>query len=185
LRADLFDEELAKAMADSGCDSVCFGVESVDNEVLKKVKKGETIEQISKAVDIAKRYFKKVSGFFIIGLPGSTYQKDLKSIEWMVKKRITGIFSYYVPFDKQLEFDDMFYGVGAKPQSDEYPKHLQKRIYQMVEFMQGSTTSRNFLPRVWQTMALAWRFDKRNILSHFWMNTQRLINNFQGKKFEK
>ncbi len=185
LRADLFDEEQAKAMAGSGCDSVCFGIESVDLQVLENVKKGETIEQISRAVDIAKKYFRNVGGFFIIGLPGSTYEKDLKSIEWMIKKKITGIFSYYVPLDKQMEYDDMFYGTEAKPQSDEYSQSLQQKIYKMVEFMQGPTTSRNFLSRVWRMMALVWKFDRRNIFSHLAANTQRLVENLQSKKFKK
>jgi len=191
LRADLFDEEQAKAMADSGCDSVCFGVESVDPKVLKGVKKGESIEQISKAVDIANEYFINVGGFFIIGLPDSTYEKDLKSVEWMVKKRIMGIFSYYVPLDafdklsinseqgrrvdKQMEYDDMFYGVEAKPQSDEYPKHLQKRIYQMVEFMQGPTTLANFFPRTISILKLVWRFDPKNLPIHLIDNIRRVL----------
>lgn len=176
LRADLFDEEEAKAMADSGCDSVAFGVESVDTEVLRRVQKGETIEQIGKAIDIAKKYFKNVNGFFIIGLPGSTYEKDLKSVEWMVKKKITGVFSYYVPFDpERSRRDDMFYGTEAKPQSDVYPKHLQQKIYQMVEFMQGPTTMVNFIPRVVSTLRLVWMFDKNNLPLHLLDNIKRLI----------
>lgn len=175
LRADLFDKQQAKAMAASGCDSVAFGVESVDNKVLKKVRKGETIEQIEKAVDIAKHYFKNVNGFFIIGLPGSTYEKDLKGIEWMTKKQITGVFSYYVPFDKQVEYDDVFYGAEAKPQSDEYPKRLQKKLYQMVEFMQGPTTIANFAPRAVKTLNLAWQFDRKNLPSHAIDNLKRIL----------
>ncbi|MFZ5366053.1 MAG: B12-binding domain-containing radical SAM protein [Patescibacteria group bacterium] len=175
LRADLFDEEQAKAMASSGCDSVAFGVESVDPQVLQNVKKGETIEQIAKAVDIAEKYFKNINGFFILGLPGSSYEKDLRSVEWLVKKRIMGIFSYYVPLDKQMEYDDMFYGVQAIPQSDEYPKHLQKRIYKMVEFMQGPTTISNFLPRVIKTLSLVWQFDRKNFPSHIIDNFKRFL----------
>ncbi len=190
LRADLFDEDQAKAMAVSGCDSVAFGIESVVNRVLKKVKKGETIEQIEKALDIAKKYFRSVHGFFIIGLPGSSYETDLKGVELMVKKRITGTFSYYVPFDafdklsinseqsrrvdKQMEHDDMFYGERAKPQSDVYSQSLQKKIYEMIEFMQGPTTMTNFIPRAFKTLHLAWQFDKGNFHYHLIENLRRL-----------
>lgn len=162
LRADLFDEEQAKAMAGSGCDSVAFGVESIDNEVLKKVKKGETIQQIEKAVDIAKRYFRNITGFFIIGLPGSSYEKDLKAVEWMIKKQITGVFSYYVPFGKQIEYDDMFYGEKANPQSGEYSKRKQKEIYQMTSFMTTPTNAITFLPKSLGLLSLIYKFDKEN-----------------------
>lgn len=172
LRADLFDEDEAKAMASAGCDSVSFGVESSDPEVLNNIKKGETIEQIIRAIDISQKYFKNVNGFFILGLPGSTYEKDLKSIEWMIKKKITGVFSYYVPFQT---YDDMFYGVKARPQSKEYSLDKQKKIYQMVSFMQGSTTIVNFFPRVFKALNLAWRFDKENFSRHVVINFKRLF----------
>jgi radical SAM superfamily enzyme YgiQ (UPF0313 family) len=165
LRADLFDEDQAKAMSASGCDSVSFGIESVEPEVLSKIKKGETIEQINKAVEIAKKYFKRVNGFFIIGLPTSSYKKDLGSIQWMIKKQITGVFSYYVPFDKQAEYDDMFYGIRAKPQSEEYPKKEQQDIYQMVDLMRQSASWRNLFPKIFNLLYLIYRFDKENFLT--------------------
>lgn len=175
LRADLFDEEEAKAMAATGCVSVSFGVESVDPIVLKNIKKGETLEQLSKAIDIAKKYFKNVNGFFIIGLPGSSFKKDLKSVEWMVKKGITGVFSYYVPFDKQIKYDDVFFGELAKPQSNVYSKKQQQEVYKMTEFMKGSTTPLNLIPRVVRTLNLAWKFDRKNIPIHIRSNIKRFI----------
>lgn len=175
LRADLFDEEEAKAMADAGCISVSFGVESVDPQVLKNIKKGETIEQISEAIEIANKYFKIVNGFFILGLPGSTYKKDLKSVEWMVKKKITGVFSYHVPLDKQKGYDEMFYGESAKPQSDEYSKKDQEKLYKMTEFMKGETTIINFVPRIFKTLYLVWRFDKKNLPRHLMNNFKKII----------
>lgn len=174
LRADLFDEKQAKAMAQAGCDTVAFGVESASNEVLDRIKKGEKIEQIEKAVKIAKKYFKSVHGFFILGLPGSSYEKDLQSIEWMFKKRITGTFSYYVP-NATGSSDEMFFGTQAKPQSEIYPKRLQKELYEMIEFMQGETTVSNFLPRTFKTFNLVWRFDKGNLPLHLIENLKRFI----------
>ena len=131
----MFDEDIAKAMAESGCWNVGFGVESFDDDVLMKVKKGETTAQIERAINIARKYFRIINGFLIIGLPGSTYQKDLKGFEWARKKRINAHFSYYVPFDKQVQKDKIFYGDAAEPLSDEYSKELQKKIYDMTAYM--------------------------------------------------
>lgn len=85
LRADRFDQEEAQALKEAGCIAVGFGVESSDPDVLKAVNKGEAIEDIEKAVNIAGRYFSEVKGYFIVGLPGSDYRKDLSSIEWAKK----------------------------------------------------------------------------------------------------
>jgi len=135
LRADRFDEDIAKAMKESGCMHISLGIESVDDDVLRTVKKGESSEQISNAVDIAKKYFRGVNGFFIIGLPGSSYKKDLKSVEFVKRKGINGHFSYYVPFDKSQQLNRVFYGEKAEPMSDAYPKELQKKIYEMTKHM--------------------------------------------------
>jgi radical SAM superfamily enzyme YgiQ (UPF0313 family) len=135
LRADLFDEEMAEAMSDSGCNIVGFGIESRDKDVLRGIQKGESIEQVEKAVDISKKYFKIVNGFFIIGLPGSTYEKDLQSLKWARSKRINAHFSYYVPAEKQISTSAVFYGEGAKPVGQEYDKRLQEKIYRATAYM--------------------------------------------------
>jgi len=173
LRADRFDEDIAKAMVGSGCMNLSFGVESVDNKVLAKIKKGETFEQIEKAVDIAKRYFKHVNGFFIMGLPGSTYEKDMKSVEWMVKKGIFGHFSYYIPFDKEMQYDKNFFGKGARPLSDEYPKEQQKRIYELTQSFNSSAQT-GLARRIIDRLRLVWMFDKRNFVRHVF-NGLRLV----------
>jgi len=96
IRADLITEELAKEMHKAGCKLISFGVECINDEVLKNVRKGETFSQIEKGIKIAKKYF-QVNGFFIIGLPGSSYEKDLKSYEWAKEIGITSHFGILVP----------------------------------------------------------------------------------------
>lgn len=137
LRADRFDDEIAGALCRSGCDFISFGVESSDNSVLVNIKKGETIEQIEEAVGIAKKYFRSVNGYFILGLPGSSYEKDVNSLRWALRNNLNGHFSYYVPFDKQTYPDAIFFGSGAEPLSDVYPKDLQKKIYDMTACMRA------------------------------------------------
>ena len=74
-------------MFDSGCRHVSFGVESADPDILENIKKGETIEQIEQAIDVANRYYKSVSGYLIIRLPKSSYEKDLQSLHLGFGKR--------------------------------------------------------------------------------------------------
>ncbi len=135
LRADRFDAAMAEAMARAGCDSVSFGVESTDPDVLCAIEKGETIEQIEAAVAAATKHFDAVNGFFIIGLPGSSYEKDLASLRWAQRMGISAHFSYYVPSDAGLAADSAFYGDRASPQSDVYPKEDQRRLYEMTAHM--------------------------------------------------
>jgi len=135
LRVDRFNEELAKTLARSGCKGVSFGIESTDSNVLKSIKKGITFRSIDGAIKIAKKYFNFINGFFIIGLPGSSYSKDLASLHWALQSGITAHFSYYLPFNESMNFDESFYGEFSRPISNEYPKDLQKRIFDLTEFM--------------------------------------------------
>jgi len=134
LRADRFDESLAKEMKDAGCDYVGFGIESTDPQVLNMIKKGEDMDTIALAVDTAKKYFDNVNGYFIIGLPGSSYARDLSSLRWAEGKHINAFFSYYLPFKALME-GSLFYGPGAKARSQEYPSRLQEKIYILTKSM--------------------------------------------------
>lgn len=155
LRADLFDEEIARKLKESGCAFVSFGIESLDPETLKLVKKGETVEQIEIAINIAVKYFNQVNGYFIIGLPGSSFEKDLKALEWARKHRVNSHFSFYVPPEKGdrhndsfLPDDAIFYGEQAKPYSDSYPQEEQMKLYKMTEEMRYHEPGReNILKR--------------------------------------
>jgi len=129
LRADKFTKQMAQAMSEAGCVNISFGIESAEDSVLQAVEKGESIAQIEQAVNLAKRYFKNVGGFFIIGLPSSSYEKDRRSLNWALRKGIRAQFSYYVPFDQNMQHDALFYGRGAKPLSLAYSEQLQKRLY--------------------------------------------------------
>lgn len=130
LRADLFSEELAQTLADSGCIQVSFGIESIHDDILKQINKGEDFAAIEKAVEIATRYFPHVNGFFIIGLPGSSLEKDRQSLEWAQMAGINAHFSYFVPSLCELPENEVFYGTEAKPLGDAYPKEEQQRFYQ-------------------------------------------------------
>lgn len=158
LRADKFNEETAKALKDSGCRGVSFGIESIHEDVLKNIKKGVTFKNINKAVDIARKQFRFVNGFFIIGLPGSTYQKDLNSLHWALRKGINAHFSYYLPFDKFIPFDKDFYGESSSPVSEEYPKKMQRTIFNLTEFMRIETIESSKISRCLNTI--------KTIISH-------------------
>ena len=59
-------------MAGAGCDSVSFGVETGNPEMLKRIKKGIKLEQVHSAVKMCKQAGMIAHASFIIGLPGET-----------------------------------------------------------------------------------------------------------------
>jgi hypothetical protein len=168
IRADKFDEETARAMKEAGCYHTGFGAESADAEVLKRINKGESFEDINKAIDTAKKYFNKVSAFFIIGLPGSTYEKDKATLAWAVKKGIRAHFSYYVPADSR-DAGGTFYGAASGPGSDVYDRELQKKIYNLSRIMRlGIYSKENVVLKVLgYTLKGIPKYNFNSMLTHF------------------
>lgn len=66
-RADVIDEELIRALYKSGCHKIQFGLESADNNILMKLKKNVTVEQIENAVKYAWKYGMHIQVSYIIG----------------------------------------------------------------------------------------------------------------------
>lgn len=68
-RIDLVNKNLLELMYKAGCRGILFGIESCDNNVLKKIGKKIDIEKAYKAVELAKSVGLSVKEMFILGLP--------------------------------------------------------------------------------------------------------------------
>lgn len=88
IRADRSDDELFKLMRRAGCQEIWFGIESLNSDVFQRVNKGEKIETILQAVALARKNDIAASGFFIVGLPGSTFKTDAQSLALSKKLRL-------------------------------------------------------------------------------------------------
>lgn len=68
-RTDVVDEELLKVMKNSGCWLIAFGIESGNDEIQKKIKKGATSKEAYSAIKLCRKIGVKTLGFFMIGFP--------------------------------------------------------------------------------------------------------------------
>ena len=68
-RADTADEEMAIKMYESGCRLVSIGVESGSQEMLDKIGKKITLDDVRLTVKIFKKAGIKIYNYFVIGLP--------------------------------------------------------------------------------------------------------------------
>ncbi len=73
-RVDTVSQEVFDLMAEAGCDSVSFGVETGNTEMLKRIKKGIKLDQVYKAVEMCKKAGMIAHASFMIGLPGETIE---------------------------------------------------------------------------------------------------------------
>lgn len=106
IRADYASRQLLQRMKQAGFKSIALGIESANPEVLKRVKKGESIEEMHNAVRTACEEGLEVSLFFIVGLPGETPLTFRDSAEFALKYPVsTATFYNLIPFPGTELFD--------------------------------------------------------------------------------
>ena len=91
VRVDLITPEIAAKIKQSGCYNVSIGIESANNEVLKKINKKTTIERISDGINILRDAGIDVMGQFMIGNPGDNLDTVKESIEFTYNERLKAI----------------------------------------------------------------------------------------------
>ena len=88
VRADKVDKEVLTLMKKSGCYLIDFGIESANNQILKNIRKGETIEQIDMAINLAHEAGMITQGNFIFGLHGETQETIKETIDYAVNSKL-------------------------------------------------------------------------------------------------
>ena len=69
VRADTIDRELLKKMYGAGCRTLFIGIETVNDTVMNRIRKGLKIENVKKALMLAKDVGFNIKASFILGLP--------------------------------------------------------------------------------------------------------------------
>jgi len=87
------DLGLMKKMKRAGCELIMFGIESGDQEILNKLKKGFVLEDVRKTFRQAAEAGLKTSANFLIGSPGESLASALKSIR--LAREIRTDFAYF------------------------------------------------------------------------------------------
>jgi len=81
-RVDYVDEAMLKQMGRAGCWLISWGIESANEQILKRIHKGYRKEQAVRALTWAKKAGIKNWGYFIIGLPGETEESIKETIAY-------------------------------------------------------------------------------------------------------
>src|SRR3989344_976341 len=86
-RANLVDEESMSSMAHAGLIRISYGLESVDGEVRKIMKKEVPIEAYEIANKLSNKYGIETLNSCIIGMPGDTRETVRKTLAYLRKSR--------------------------------------------------------------------------------------------------
>lgn len=88
MRVDRLDRELLSLMKRSGCYKASFGIESGNEQVLRNINKGITLDHVERAVKWAKDTGLETFGYFMLGLPGETKKTMQDTINFAKKLKL-------------------------------------------------------------------------------------------------
>jgi radical SAM superfamily enzyme YgiQ (UPF0313 family) len=159
IRADRIWPDLAEKMHKAGCVEVAFGIESLDDGVFAQLTKGEEIKHIRHGIQVVQEAGINVTGFFMIGLPGSTYRKDLRTLSLARKLKLNNYYfgltvpypgtelwnwaqksaRFLVPWQNSYHISEVFreglQRIKVEPVFDtaDYPAEQRKKMFRTVQ----------------------------------------------------
>jgi hopanoid biosynthesis associated radical SAM protein HpnJ len=113
------DYDTLKAMKEAGCRLLIVGYESGDQQILKNIKKGATIDMAQRFTANCKKLGLIIHGDFIVGLPGETPDTIRKTIDWA----------------KKLDVETIQVSLGHAFPGTEFYDHAQKNGLVSIEGM--------------------------------------------------
>lgn len=114
-RAGDVDGDILKEMKRAGCWMISFGIESGSPQLLKKMLKGITHEQVTRALELTRKAGITSKGFFMIGVPGETKETLRQTMAFVKKIPLDEIsVNYFTPFPGSRLYKEVL-EEGLKP----------------------------------------------------------------------
>ena len=85
------DEELLDLMRQSGCDRLCIGLESVNQETLEEYAKSQSVDDIIDALATLRRHGLKIHGMFVLGADSDDQHSVRDTVRFAVKHHIDSL----------------------------------------------------------------------------------------------
>jgi radical SAM superfamily enzyme YgiQ (UPF0313 family) len=86
-RADIVDAQLLEVMKRAGCQAIFYGLECANNRILRFMKKGITVDQMARAIELTKQAGIHPMVSIMFGQPGETFEDFYNSL----RMALTGI----------------------------------------------------------------------------------------------
>ncbi len=112
-RVDTVDREILRLMKRAGCFLITFGAESGSDEMLRRIKKGITTDQIRNAFQLAREEKIQRGAFFMLNIPGDTIETTEATISF--SREIKPDFLHF-------EFIKPFPGIPMRQEIEENPR---------------------------------------------------------------
>lgn len=125
-RVDRVNPDILAKMAAAGCQQIHYGIESGVQEIIDRIGKRITLEQVRQAVAWTAAAGIRSKGYFMLGLPGDTEETMERTIQFATELDLDdAMFSLTTPFPGTRMWDDL---VAKRPEI-EFNQDFSKAFY--------------------------------------------------------
>lgn len=130
-RPDYISDYILGYLKEYSVDIIELGVQSLDEEVLKLSGRGHSIQQVIDASKLIKKYNITLGHQIMPGLPGDTFEKDIKTVENSIKMKpdICRIYPSLVIKDTPMEL--MYKRKTYIPYTVDQAVEISSKMYDM------------------------------------------------------
>lgn len=181
-RVDMVDEQRLKALQRMNCLKICYGIESIDDGVLKQCNKGTTFEKVKHAVSITRKVGIPQELFMMIGLPGDDAEKCRRGMEWVASEGLPSYWNIATPYPRTAMFEWVsangrwlidpcdytqyggHFGTAGRVVFDtpEFPAEQRLALYRHLNASKGYSQKRRMAVRILNILGM----DKREALAY-------------------
>jgi len=166
-RVERVDEEILMLMKKAGCWLVNFGFESGSQRILNLLRKGNSVDQAKKAVQLCRKVGIIPHGTFIIGNPGETWE-DIELTRRFITENdiISPLVGFLTPYPG-TEYWNMLKSKNLLPPKIEdidWDKLTQERI---IINISNIPTGKLKKMRTWMYLKYFWRHKREALLLIF------------------
>lgn len=160
-RGDI-DYDTLKLMKGAGCRNLHVGYESANNEILRKIRKGLTKEQMTQFTLDAKKAGLRIHGDFAIGFPGETEDTIKETVNWACELRPhTAQFQLMIPFRGTPFYNELKSNGWLNNGAPDYPDLSREKMGSFAK-----KAYRTFYLRI-PYFLQAVRYPREHIFNHF------------------
>lgn len=128
-RPDYIDKEILEHLKFFSVDIIELGIQSMDDEVLKKAGRGHSKDDVIRASELIKEYGITLGHQFMLGLPGDTFEKDISTVEQIIKLKPSMCRIYPSLVIKGTAMEKLYNDGKYEPYSLEKAVEIAKLMY--------------------------------------------------------
>jgi len=179
-RVDTVTPEVVETMARAGCQAVCFGVESGNQEILDLVNKKSDLQKVKEAMRMTQASGISALASFILGLPGETEVTLKRTLEFANELREE--FGSLIGFHVLAPFP----GTEVRERAADYGLQILTSDWSKYDANQVVSCTEGATPRVIQAVADAQEQTVQRYLSYQdWLYDNDRLEGYEKRSYQR